>query len=114
MACAGVGYGTACHIRSEADLLSFPDGGLLICVHSSPQLVMVMGKARAIVTDAGNIAGHMASLAREYMVPTILNTGRATARILHGAEVTVDAFNGRIYRGRVQPLLEAGLKRGAL
>ncbi len=112
VACAGVGSGPAFHIHSEADLLAFPDGGVLVCAHSSPQLVMVMGKARAIVTDAGNIAGHMASLAREYMIPTMLNTVEATVRIPNGAEITVDAFNGRIYRGRVQSLLDSGLKQG--
>jgi pyruvate,water dikinase len=30
----------------------------------------------------------------------------------YGTEVTVDAFNGRVYRGRVQALLESGLQRG--
>jgi len=112
VACAGVGSGPAFHIRSEADLLAFPDGGVLVCAHSSPQLVMVMGKASAIVTDAGNIAGHMASLAREYMIPTVLNTVQATVRIPNEEQVTVDAFNGRIYRGRVQSLLDSNLKRG--
>jgi pyruvate,water dikinase len=112
IACVGVASGPAFPIRTEADLVRFPDGGIIVSARSSPQLVMAMGKCRAIVTDSGNIAGHMASLAREYMVPAILNAGTATARIPAGCEVTVDAYNGRVYRGRVPALVNAGLERG--
>jgi pyruvate,water dikinase len=112
IACVGVAGGPAFPIRTEADLVQFPDGGVIVSARSSPQLVMAMGKCRAIVTDSGNIAGHMASLAREYMVPTILNTGDATSRIPAGCEVTVDAYNARVYRGRVPALVKAGFERG--
>lgn len=109
VACPGVGCGPAWHVRSESDLIAFPDGAVLVSMHSSPQFVMAMRKAQAIVVDSGNIAGHMASLAREYMVPTLMNTGRATTLISTGTEVTVDAYRGCVYRGRVQALLEAAV-----
>jgi pyruvate,water dikinase len=64
-----------------------------------------MGKARAIITDVGSVAGHMASLAREFAVPTILDTKIATAVISTGMEITVDAYSGVVYRGRVPELL---------
>ena len=73
--------------------------------HSSPKFVMVMPKAQAIVTDAGSISGHMASLAREFAVPTLLNAKVATTAIPPGVEVTVDAYAGRVYQGRVPELL---------
>jgi pyruvate,water dikinase len=47
----------------------------------------------------------MASLAREFAVPTLLDVKTATAAILPGAEVTVDAYAGRVYQGRVPELL---------
>ncbi|MBA3038083.1 MAG: phosphoenolpyruvate synthase, partial [Desulfobacterium sp.] len=64
----GVGIGPAFLVASDDDLLNFPEGSVLIARHSSPKLVMAMKKAKAIVTDIGNIAGHMASLAREFAV----------------------------------------------
>ena len=73
--------------------------------HSSPKFVMVMPKAQAIVTDAGSISGHMASLAREFAVPTLLDVKTATAAIAPGTVVTVDAYAGRVYAGRVPELL---------
>jgi len=112
VACPGIGFGPAVHVRTEADLAAFPDGGVLIAVHTSPQYVMAMNKAQAIITDFGSIVSHMASLAREYMVPTLMNTRQATALIASGTEITVDAYNGRVYLGRVPEVLNSGLRHG--
>jgi pyruvate,water dikinase len=101
----GVGCGPAIHIRSDDDLLHFPEGAVLVAKHSTPQFVMVMKKAQAIVTDAGSVTGHMASLAREFGVPTVLDAKNASKIIEAGAEVTVDAYSGRVYLGRVEELL---------
>ncbi|RJP57777.1 MAG: phosphoenolpyruvate synthase [Deltaproteobacteria bacterium] len=103
-ASAGVGFGPAFHVASDQDLLNFPDGAVLVARHSSPKFVMVMKKTRAIITDMGNIAGHMASLAREFAVPAIVNAKVATATIPAGMEVTVDAYSGRVYQGIVPEL----------
>ncbi|MBU3949628.1 MAG: phosphoenolpyruvate synthase [Proteobacteria bacterium] len=100
----GVGIGPAFLVASDDDLLNFPEGSVLIARHSSPKLVMAMKKAKAIVTDIGNIAGHMASLAREFAVPTIVNANVATTTIPSGMEITVDAYSGRVYQGRVTEL----------
>ncbi len=112
VACPGIGFGPAVLVRTEADLAAFPDGGVLIAVHASPQFVMAMNKAQAIITDFGSIVSHMASLAREYMVPTLMNTRQATHLIAPGTEMTVDAYNGRVYLGRVPEVLNSGLRHG--
>ncbi len=46
----GVGCGPAFHVRSEDDLLHFPDGAVLVAKQASPKFVMAMQKAQAIVT----------------------------------------------------------------
>ena len=112
VACPGIGFGPAVHVRSESDLVSFPDGGVLIAANASPQYVMVMSKAQGIITNFGSLVSHMASLAREYMIPTIMNTREATSLIPPGAAVTVDAYNGRVYLGRVEEVLDSGLQFG--
>jgi len=66
---------------------------------------MVMKKAHAIVTDAGSVTGHMASLAREFGVPAMLDAKKATSEIPPGEEITVDAYSGRVYLGRVPQLM---------
>ena len=114
VACPGIGFGPAVHVKTESDLLSFPDGGVLIAMHSSSQYVMVMSKAQGIITDFGSILSHMASLTREYMIPTIMNTREATSLIPPGALITVDAYNGRVYLGRVEEILDSELQLGGL
>ena len=101
----GIGSGPAFQIRSEEDLINFPEGAILIAKHSSPQFVMVMKRARAILTDLGSVTGHMASLAREFAVPCILDTQVATSVIPTGMEITVDAYTGRVYQGIIPQLL---------
>ena len=74
--------------------------------HTSPKFVTVMPKAAAILTDAGSPTGHMALLAREFQVPTIINIGNATQILAPGQVVTVDANYNNVYEGLIPELLE--------
>ncbi|KJU83272.1 pyruvate, water dikinase [Candidatus Magnetobacterium bavaricum] len=105
IACKGVGHGKAYIVRNEGDLTNVPEGAILIARNTSPRFVTVMNKVRAIVTDVGGTAGHMASLAREYQIPTILDTEVATMTIKHESEITVDAINCNVYEGYVNELI---------
>lgn len=105
IACRGVGVGTAVLVSDPDRLDDFPEGAVLVSRRTSTRFVTVMKKAAAIVTDVGGATGHMASLAREYGVPTILNTGTATAVIRNGQTITVDAINCNVYAGEVKELV---------
>lgn len=111
IACKGVGFGKAFILQDEENLKDFPEGGVLIARHTSPKFVTVMNKASAIVTDVGSATGHMASLSREYQVPTILDTEIGTRIIRNGQEITVDAINCNIYEGKVNELLKYASKK---
>jgi len=101
----GVGAGPVVLVRRDEDLIDFPAGGVLVSRQPSPSYVTVMHLTAAIVTDVGSITGHMALLAREFKVPTILNTGIATQVLTPGQEITVDADFGNVYQGIVPELL---------
>ena len=101
----GIGCGPAFILKSEADLGQFPDGAVLVAKHSSPKFALIMRRAQAIVTDSGSVSGHMAAIVREFGVPTILDTKNATIGIPAGVDITVDAYHGKVYLGRVQKLL---------
>jgi pyruvate,water dikinase len=111
IACKGIGSGKAFILKDEENLKDFPEGAVLIARHTSPKFVVVMNKASAIITDVGSAIGHMASLSREYQVPTILDTEISTSIIRDGQEITVDAINCNIYEGKVNELLEYALKK---
>jgi len=111
IACKGIGFGKAYLVRTEEDLKDFPEGAILVAKHTSTKYVTVMKRAKAIITDVGGAAGHMASLAREFQVPTILDTEVATEIIKNNQELTVDAINCNIYEGHVRELEEFAEKR---
>lgn len=100
----GIGCGKAYQVHSEEDLFNFPDGAVLIASQPSPKFMVVMRKASAIVTDFGSITGHMASLAREFGVPALLDTRTATSMIHNGTDITVDTLSRKIYAGIVPEL----------
>jgi len=107
VACRGVGAGPVVMVKGEQDLKNFPSGGVLVARNTSPKYVTVMDRAAAIITDAGSPTGHMALLAREFKVPAILCTEKATRTLKPGQIVTVDANFSNVYEGVVQELLEA-------
>jgi pyruvate, water dikinase len=100
----GVGTGSAYHVRNYEDLARFPQGAILVARRSSPSYVMVMPKARAIITEVGSITGHMASLARELRVPTVLGLEGVMESVAPGLLITVDAYAGVVYEGCVTQL----------
>ena len=61
-----------------------------------------MKKAAAIITDEGGSTCHAAIVSRELGIPCIVGTGDATKLIKDGQLITVDAYTGAIYEGRVE------------
>jgi pyruvate, water dikinase len=52
----------------------------------------------------GSVTGHMAALAREYRVPTLVNTGVATQLLKTGDEITLDTSQNAVFRGTINEL----------
>jgi len=100
----GIGIGKVFLVRSDEDLDRFPEGAVLVARNTSPRFAKVIRKAAAVLTDIGSPTGHMATIAREFRVPTIVNTGIATKVLKQGQEVTVDAEENVVYEGKVKEL----------
>ena len=101
--------------RSDRDLAAVPRGAVLVVRHDSPNLVRVMTNVSAIITDTGSLASHMASLAREFRVPTVVNTGDATRVLTQGREITVDlSAEASVYDGKVGGILERSADPAAM
>lgn len=113
IASQGAGSGIAYHVRCERDLVSFPAGSVLFARHSSPEFVVAMKNASAIVAESGSVSGHMAALAREFSVPTLIGAEKAMELVRPGDVVTVDAYSGRIYEGYVAELVSVLRKENA-
>ena len=113
IACRGVGAGRVVILGQDDEVAAFPQGGVLVLKHTSPRYVPIIPRAAAIVADHGSLTGHMALMARQYQIPTILNAGLATRVLQPGQEVTVDANYNNVYAGIIPELTEQPRPAGA-
>lgn len=110
----GIATGPVFLHTDKTKLRDFPAGSILVTRFASPMLAKVMAKASAILTDVGSTTGHLATIAREFRVPCILNTGNVTEIVKHGQEITVDAEANVIYQGLVDELCYYELTEDAI
>ena len=78
----------------EESLAKFEDGNILVTTMTQPNMVFLMKKAAAIVTDQGGMTSHAAVASREFGLPCIVGTNFATKRLKDGDLVEVDANKG--------------------
>ncbi len=78
-------------INNENDFQKFKDGNVLICKYTTPDMIMLMKKAAAIITDQGGITSHAAITSREFNIPCIVGTGNATKTFRNGDKVEINA-----------------------
>lgn len=79
----------------EIERLNQQQGGfVLVADHTTPEIVPLMKKSIAIVTNMGGILSHAAITARELDLPCIVGTQIATQSLKDGDTVTVDAERG--------------------
>lgn len=106
----GVGAGRVFIVGHPEELDFFPKGAVLVAAHDSSDYARVMPYVSAIITDVGTPTSHMASLCREFRVPTVVNTGNATGMLVRGEEITLYADSegkATVYRGIRRELLES-------
>ena len=75
-------------------------GDILLSQATSPDLLPVMKKAAAIVTNTGGLICHAAIISREMRIPCIVGTGNATLIFKDGDIVEVDANKGIVRKMR--------------
>lgn len=71
-------------------------GEILVAPMTSPDYVVAMRKAAAIVTDEGGMTSHAAIISRELGIPCIVGTKIATKALKNGMLVEVDVGRGII------------------
>lgn len=78
------------------EAFSMKKGEILVVPQTTPDYVMVMKKAAAIVTDEGGITCHAAIVSRELGIPCIVGTRIGTHVIKTGDKLEVDASTGTV------------------
>ena len=77
-AARGVVEGPARVIKSVDQIGEVQDGEILVCGSTSPAWAPIFSRIVATVTDIGGVMSHTAIVCREYGLPAVVGTGRAT------------------------------------
>jgi pyruvate,water dikinase len=109
----GIATGKVFIVQKDGDLEHFPSGAILVSRQTSPRFAKVASKAAGIITDVGSSTGHMATIAREFRIPTVVNTEVATQILKAGQEITLDAQENVVYSGRIKELCYLGFMEDA-
>ncbi len=101
----GIGYGPVKIVKNIQELKDVPEGAVLVSPRDMSVFVQVMKKVSAIVTEVGTPVSHMSTICRELCVPCLVNVKGIMSKVHDGMEVTVDAEDRKIYKGKVGELL---------
>ena len=82
----------------SADVPAPRAGEVLVCPTTSAAWMIVFRRAGAIVADTGSVLSHTAIVAREFALPAVVATAKATSSLMDGEEVTVDGTRGVVTR----------------
>ena len=91
--------GPAHLVQESQPLRGIPEGAILFLRRASPEIVETFPRISGIVAERGNIAGHAASLLREFKIPSVFLMKGAFERIQRGDAVSLDAAQAKVYAG---------------
>lgn len=91
----GAGGGSAEGVITH-DALSPPDGSILVVGGLAPEIEPQLPRLAGIVAETGSVLSHLAILAREQGVATVIGHRDALDRLAEGVTVRVDGDSGRI------------------
>jgi pyruvate,water dikinase len=78
--------------------------GTVVFIHKpSPEIVGILPRIAGLVAEWGNIAGHAATLLREFQIPSVFQMTGAFDRLTSGEAVSLDAVQARVYPGILWP-----------
>jgi pyruvate,water dikinase len=92
----GVVEGIARVVRSFDEISQIREGEILVCGSTSPAWAPIFSRIAATVTDVGGVMSHAAIVCREYGLPAVVGTGRATVEISTGQRLRVDGSQGLV------------------
>lgn len=73
-----------------------PDGAVLVVATLDPGLAAYLPRLSGLVAETGSVLSHLAILAREYGVPTVVDLPGATTRFPDGSWIVVDGSTGEV------------------
>ena len=98
VACKGNVKGTVVLVKDRSELGKVQSGNIIVTPLTTPDFIIAMKKAGAIITDRGGMTSHAAIVSRELGIPCIVGTKIATKILKDGDMVQVDAEKGVVIK----------------
>jgi len=92
----GIVRGIARVVHSLAEAGKLQPGEVLVAQMTLPPWTPLFATAAAVVTDTGGVLSHCAIVAREYHIPAVVGTGRATKMFHDGQVLEVNGSAGTV------------------
>ena len=83
-------------VTKSSDIKKFKNGDIMVALGTDFDLINIMQKAGAIITEEGGLLSHAAVISRELNIPCIINVKDATKTLKDGDIIEVDADKGFI------------------
>ena len=83
-------------LKSATEVNKLSQGEILVAPMTTPDYIMAIHKAAAIITDEGGITCHAAILSREMKIPCIVGVKNATKILQTGDVVVMDTKLSKI------------------
>ena len=96
IACKGIVRGKVKLILDRKDFNKVNHGDIIVTSMTTPEMVPIMKKASAFITNEGGITCHAAIISREMKKPCIINTNNATEVLKDNDLIEVNANKGII------------------
>lgn len=92
--------GTVCVAKNTAEALkNFKDGDILVIPETNNDLVGILRKASAIITEKSGLTSHAAVVGMTLDIPVICGAESATEILKNGTTITIDGSRGQVYGG---------------
>jgi len=98
----GIVSGKVKVVLNVAQIAKVEKGDILVTPMTSPDWVPTMKKSIAIITDEGGVTCHAAIVSRELGIPCVVGTEKATEILEDNDEITVNGYDGVVYKGTVE------------
>ncbi len=86
--------GKAVVVKSSKDFKKVKKGMILVTTATTPAFTPILSKVIGIVTDYGGVCSHAAMISREFGIPCVVGTEKATKKIKDFMKITVDGSKG--------------------
>lgn len=89
-------------INDRDDYDKVKDGDILVARYTDKDLVPLIEKASAIITEEGGLTSHGAIVGLNLQKTTLVGAYMATRKLNDGEIITIDATAGLVYRGKTR------------